>query len=300
MGKPLAEAFPESAAVFDEVSTVVGRDLRQVCWEMDADTLRQTQNAQIALFTASLAAYRALQSRVGAKPLVGAGHSVGEFAALAASGVLSLADAARLVQRRGDLMARAGNLAPGTMAAVLGADDDAVERVCQECSTDNEPVVPANYNSPGQIVISGVVAAVERACERLKEEGAKRCVILNVSGAFHSPLMAAAAESFGEAVGSLPLNSGDFPVVSNVTGEPVEKPEEWRSLVVRQLSSPVRWTKCVHSMSKAGARVFLELGAGSVLCGLIKRTLGDAVAVPFEKPEDLEAVRSALTAEVGA
>jgi [acyl-carrier-protein] S-malonyltransferase len=294
MGKALAENFEESRRVFDEVSSVVSRDLRQICWEFDADTLRQTQNAQIALFTVSLASYRALRALVGVSPLVGAGHSVGEYAALAASGVLTIADAARLVQRRGDLMARAGNLAPGTMAAVLGLDDEVVERVCAECATEEEPVVPANYNSPGQVVISGAVPAVERACERLKAEGAKRCLPLNVSGAFHSPLMRDAADAFGQALAEVEFREGEFPVVSNVTAEPVTDSEAWRSLLKQQLASPVQWTKSVRRMGEMGAGAFLELGAGNVLCGLIKRTLEGALTASLERPEDLEAIRSLL------
>lgn len=287
MGKALAEAYSSAREVFDRVSEATGKDMRRICWETDADTLRQTENAQLALFTASLAAYNAALEQTQFTPLVGAGHSVGEYAALAASGVLALEDAARLVQRRGDLMARAGKLTPGTMAAVLGLDDEVVEGVCAEVSSEDAPVVAANYNSPGQVVISGAVAAVETACERLKEAGARRCLPLNVSGAFHSPLIRDAAESMGEALRQVEFRAGTFPVVSNVLAEPIEDPGAWPDLLTRQLAEPVRWTASVRRMSELGATVFAEFGVGTVLCGLVRRALEEAEAVPVDSPETL-------------
>ena len=185
-------------------------------------------------------------------------------------------------------MARAGRLAPGTMAAVLGLDDEAVERVCAEVSTQDAPVVAANYNSPGQVVISGAVASVERACERLKEAGAKRCLPLNVSGAFHSPLMREAAEAMSQALRQTEFRLGAFSVVSNVLAQPVEDPADWHDLLTRQLAEPVRWTASVTAMNKAGAKLFVEFGAGSVLCGLVRRVMADAEALAVESPETLE------------
>jgi [acyl-carrier-protein] S-malonyltransferase len=287
MGKALTEAHASASEVFDRVSEATGKDMRAVCWEADAETLRQTENAQLALFTASLAAYLAAAEASAFTPLVGAGHSVGEYAALAASGMLDVEDAARLVQRRGDLMARAGRLAPGTMAAVLGLDDEAVERVCAEVSSDDAPVVAANYNSPGQVVISGAVAAVESACERLKEAGAKRCLPLNVSGAFHSPLMRDAAEAMGEALRRVDFRAGTFPVISNVLAEPVEDPDAWPELLTRQLAEPVRWAASVRKMAEMGAALFAEFGVGTVLCGLVRRTSDAVEALPVESPETL-------------
>lgn len=298
MGKSLAEVHEAAGAVFDVVSEATGKDMRAICWEADADTLRRTENAQLALFTASLAAYRAAAAS-GFRPLVGAGHSVGEYAALAASGVLDLADGARLVQRRGDLMARAGRLSEGTMAAVLGLEDELVERICAEVSTEAEPVVAANYNSPGQVVISGAVSAVERACERLKEAGAKRCLPLNVSGAFHSPLMRDAADAMAEALGQVEFRSGHFPVVSNVLAQPVDHPSAWPELLARQLAEPVRWTASVLTMEQLDAKLFVEFGVGSVLCGLVRRTLQDAEALAVESPEALQKLSDRL-AGVGA
>lgn len=299
MGKALAEAYGSARDVFDRVSEATGRDVRAICWEMDADTLRQTENAQLALFTASLAAYNAALERSQFTPVVGAGHSVGEYAALAASGVLASEDAARLVQRRGDLMARAGKLTPGTMAAVLGLDDEVVEGVCAEVSSEDAPVVAANYNSPGQVVISGAVAAVETACERLKEAGAKRCLPLNVSGAFHSPLMKDAAEAMGEALRQVEFRAGAFPVVSNVLAEPVEDPGAWPDLLTRQLAEPVRWTASVMTMQRMGARLFAEFGTGTVLCGLVRRAVADAEALSVDSPETLQGFNDRL-AGVGA
>lgn len=299
MGKALAEAHTSASEVFDRVSDATGKDMRGVCWEADAETLRQTENAQLALLTASLAAFRATAEETGFTPLVGAGHSVGEYAALAAAGVLEVEDAARLIQRRGDLMARAGRLAPGTMAAVLGLEDEAVERVCAEVSTDGEPVVAANYNSPGQVVISGAATAVEKACERLKAAGAKRCLPLNVSGAFHSPLMRDAAEAMAEALRQVEFRRGAFPVVSNVLAQPVEDPAAWPDLLMRQLAEPVRWTASVVAMGQMGARLFAEFGVGAVLSGLVRRTLEDADAVAVESPDTLQQFSDRI-ARVGA
>ena len=299
MGKALTEAHASASEVFDRVSEATGKDMRAVCWEADVETLRQTENAQLALFTASLAAYLAAAEASAFTPLVGAGHSVGEYAALAASGVLEVEDAARLVQRRGDLMASAGRLAPGTMAAVLGLDDETVERVCAEVSSDDAPVVAANYNSPGQVVISGAVAAVESACERLKEARAKRCLPLNVSGAFHSPLMREAAEAMAEALRQVEFRRGTFPVVSNVLAQPVEDPTAWPDLLTRQLAEPVRWTASVTAMEKMGARLFAEFGTGAVLCGLVRRAVADAEALSVDSPETLQGFNDRL-AGVGA
>jgi [acyl-carrier-protein] S-malonyltransferase len=222
------------------------------------------------LFTVSVAAFRSLHA---SDAHAMAGHSVGEYAALVCSGACSLEDGARLVQRRGDLMARAGTLRPGTMAAVLGMEEDAVSDVCATVSSADACVVVANFNSPGQVVISGDVSAVSRACEELKSQGAKRCIPLNVSGAFHSPLMEDAADAMSEALRRVTFQVGNCPVVSNVTAEPGE---DWATLLTKQLKSPVLWTQSVRKMLEMGVEEFVECGPGDVLCGLMKRIAADA------------------------
>jgi [acyl-carrier-protein] S-malonyltransferase len=200
-----------------------------------------------------------------------AGHSLGEFSAYHAAGSLSLADALRTVRRRGELMYQGGQQRPGTMAAVLGLDDEVVDGVCREASTDGSVVVPANYNSPGKVVVSGDVAAVERASPMLVSAGAKKVQALNVSGAFHSPLMEVAAAGLQEQLDGVEMGAPAFPVLSNVTATPVGDPGEARVLLVQQLTSPVRWTASVRTMLGLGVESFLEVGPGKVLTGMLKR-----------------------------
>ncbi|MGI8923851.1 MAG: ACP S-malonyltransferase [Fimbriimonadales bacterium] len=271
------EAFDSSSAaqkVFKEVSDTLDRDVAELCFGADDETLRRTDNAQIALYASSVATYRAMS---GAQPPVAmAGHSVGEYAALACASVFSVAEGARLVQRRGELMAEAGSLRPGTMAAILGLDDETIEATCAEVSVERAVVVVANYNSPGQTVISGDVNSVLATMERLKERGAKRCIRLNVSGAFHSPLMEDAARTMAEALSDASFEPPQVAVVSNVTAN-VEV--DWPGLLEQQLRSPVLWTQSVRRMRELGVETFVECGPGEVLSGLIKRIDSEAVAV---------------------
>jgi [acyl-carrier-protein] S-malonyltransferase len=229
-----------------------------LCFESDEETLRQTQNAQLALFTCGVSAYRVL----GQEAKAVAGHSVGEYAALVAAEVLTIEAGAKLVRRRGELMAKAGQ---GTMAAVLGLDRPTLEEIC---ANTEGMVVIANDNCPGQLVISGEVDSVRLAGEAAVAKGAKRVLPLNVSGAFHSPLMAEAADAFREAVASTTFSAGSMPVYSNVTSEPAN---DWPSLLVEQLKSPVRWTEIIQHMLRDGIEDFAECGPGDVLKGLIKR-----------------------------
>lgn len=269
MGRELVEVFPAACAIFDEVSAAVGRDLRALCWETDEDTLRQTQNAQIALYTCGLAAWATIRDDMPA-PGAMAGHSVGEFAALAAAEVMSVADGARLVARRGELMASAGRVRPGGMAAILGLERESLEQVCRESSTEEEVVVIANDNCPGQLVISGDVAAVGRASEAAKVAGAKMAVALNVSGAFHSPLMTDSARSFAEDLAAVEFRAAKIPVFSNVTATaPSGAP--WAELLRQQLESPVRWSETMEAWVAAGVAALVECGPGSVLAGLMRR-----------------------------
>jgi [acyl-carrier-protein] S-malonyltransferase len=289
MGRDAHDNYESAAQVFDEVTAATGIDARKLCFETDEDTLRQTQNAQIALFTSSVATFRAIQPK--AKGVAMAGHSVGEYAALACAGVISVADGAKLVQKRGDLMARAGTLRPGTMAAVLGLDDNKIEEICAALSSPRKVVVVANYNSPGQVVISGDIDAVADATKLLQDAGAKRCIPLNVSGAFHSPLMHDAARAMGDALGQVAFSKSDPAVISNVTAEPGA---DWRELLERQLESPVRWTESVRKMIELGADTFVECGPGDVLTGLLRRIDGSAKGISAASAESIRTLREEL------
>jgi [acyl-carrier-protein] S-malonyltransferase len=270
MGRSLFDAFEPAREVFRRVGEAVGIDTAALCFDSDEEFLRRTDNAQIALFTCGLAAWHAARSLGPPPPVAFAGHSIGEYTALAAAGVLSVEDGARLVRRRGELMAAAGQERSGTMAALLGMEAAALGRLLAEVG-DRGVVVLANDNSPGQVVISGDFEAVQAACARAPEFGAKRALPLNVSGAFHSPLMEDSARAMRDALSAVTFLPGQAPVYSNVTAEPVTDPTAWPSLLERQLRSPVLWTASVRAMIRDGARIFLECGAGEVLTGLLRR-----------------------------
>lgn len=292
MGRDLADAYPEARAVFEEADEALGVSLSRLCWEGPESELTLTINAQPAILVHSVAAWRVLGARRPAARMA-AGHSLGEFSAYVAAGALSFADAVRTVRRRGELMYRSGTERPGTMAAVLGLDDEAAEAVCREASGAGEGVVvAANYNAPGQIVLSGDVAAVQRAGELAKAAGAKRVLPLNVSGAFHSPLMEVAEQGLEAQLASVELRDPDFPVVSNVTAEPVGDAAEARRLLVAQLTSPVRWVASTRTMLDAGCGSFLELGPGNVLAGLLKRVDRSATVRGLGTAAELEAYLS--------
>lgn len=274
MGQDLAERFPEAAAVFATVDEALGVPLSQLCWEGPADELTRTHNAQPALFTHGAALWAVLADRIRAHVRAAAGHSLGEFTAYHAAGSLGAADGARLVRRRGELMLDAGRLREGTMAAILGDLSIGVEELCERAAagTSGGVVVPANYNSPGQVVLSGEVAAVERAMELARELGARRAVRLNVSGAFHSPLMRPAAEGLGAALHGVEFGKPAFPVMSNVSAAPVTEVDVAREMLARQLTAPVRWTDVVNGLANQYPdALFVELGPGNVLTGLTKR-----------------------------
>ena len=270
MGRDLAEAFPAARATFEEADEALGTPLSRIMWEGPAEELTLTHNAQPALLTHSVAAYRVAAEAVG-DVRFGAGHSLGEFSAYVAAGSLAFADAVRVVRRRGELMLRSGEERPGTMAALVGLEDDAARAVCQQASGEGGVCVAANFNSPGQVVISGDVPSVRRAMDLAKEAGAKRAIPLNVSGAFHSPLMAVAEAGLRAVLDAVELRDPRFPIVSNVTAAPVTRAADARRLLVEQLTSPVRWADGVRTMRAAGVERFIELGAGSVLAGLLKR-----------------------------
>ncbi|MEX2584487.1 MAG: ACP S-malonyltransferase [Gemmatimonadota bacterium] len=272
MGRDLAAAFPTARATFEEADDTLGLPLSRLCWEGPDEELTLTVNAQPAILTHTVAVWRILEENGPLTVGMAAGHSLGEFSAYVAAGSLRFADAVRTVRRRGELMLESGRERPGTMAAVLGLDDEAADAVCRQASSGADSVVvAANFNSPGQLVISGDVAAVGRADELAREAGAKRVIPLNVSGAFHSPLMEAAVDGLREALAAVTIAAPNFPVVSNVTAEPVSDPDQARELMVRQLTSAVRWVDSVQAMRSAGVEQFVEVGPGNVLTGLLRR-----------------------------
>jgi [acyl-carrier-protein] S-malonyltransferase len=277
MGRDLADHRVARAA-FEEADDALGSSLSRLCWEGPAEELTRTVNAQPAILVHTVAVWRVLQSERPVRPLLAAGHSLGEFSAYVAAGSLDFAAAVRAVRRRGELMYSSGAVRPGTMAAVIGLDDAAAAKVCAQASAETDgDVVPANYNSPGQLVISGDVEAVGRAGELAKLAGAKRVLPLSVSGAFHSPLMEVAVDGLREALEGVELRDPAFPVVSNVSAEPVVEAGLARELLVRQLTSPVRWTDSIARMRAAGIRRFLEIGPGNVLTSLLRRIDRDAL-----------------------
>jgi [acyl-carrier-protein] S-malonyltransferase len=272
MGKDLADAIPPARDVFAAVDIALGEPLSRLCFDGPADTLTLTYNAQPALLAHGAAVWGAVRDHLAPHVRAAAGHSLGELTAYHAAGTLELANGARLVRRRGELMQESGEQRPGTMAAILGDVDGGIEAVCAKATAEVGCVVPANYNSPGQVVISGEIAAVERAMELAKAAGAKRAIRLKVSGAFHSPLMAVTRDGFERALDDAQLRDPAFPVYANVTAGPVQSASEARRLLLEQLSAPVQWTRLVQRLaSDHPDALYVEMGPGSVLTGLVKQ-----------------------------
>lgn len=270
MGKDHYHENEQFASLVDQANDVLGFDLKAIMFEGPQEKLKQTEFTQPAIFLHSVALYNTLD----AKPDMVAGHSLGEFSALVACGALQFDDALRIVRRRGELMQQAGENNPGTMAAIIGMDDEVVEEVCAKATEEiGKEVIAANYNCPGQLVISGDVDAVEKAVELAKEQGCRLAKVLPVSGAFHSSLMQPAYDGLKEELEALDISGPDCPIYSNYTAEPTTDPEEIRSNVLNQLLNPVRWTQTLKSMHANGADSFVEVGPGKVLQGLVKRTL---------------------------
>ncbi len=269
MGKDHYENNPDFASLVDEANGILGFDLKSILFEGPEEKLKQTEFTQPAIFLHSVALYKTLD----AAPDMVAGHSLGEFSALVACGAVSFEDALKIVRRRGELMQVAGASNPGTMAAIIGMDDDKVELVCDKASaTTKKEVVPANYNCPGQLVISGYVEAVKAAVDFAKEDGARMAMLLPVSGAFHSSLMEPAFVGLKESLENLEINTPLCPIYSNFTAKPTSDVDEIRSNLLDQLMNPVRWTQTLQNMLANGATSFVEVGPGKVLQGLVKRT----------------------------
>jgi [acyl-carrier-protein] S-malonyltransferase len=294
MGRALAEVRPQARTVFEAADRTLGFALSDLMWNGPEDELRKTMNAQPALLTHSVAALRVLEAS-GVAPAWTAGHSLGEYSACVAAGALSFEDALTLTRRRGELMYAAGLERPGTMAAILGLDGDQVEAVCERAGASGV-VRAANYNAPGQVVISGEIPAVERACELAREAGAKRAIKLEVSGAFHSPLMAGAASGLREALERVTIRDARCPVISNVTAQPVQKSGEIRAALEAQLLSAVRWQQSMQTLIGFGAERFLEIGTGSVLRGLLRKLDPSQVASGIDDGQHLADVLAQLGA----
>lgn len=258
------------AKYVDRANSELEFDLKQIMAEGPEETLKQTEYTQPAIFLHSVALFQTLN----ADPDMVAGHSLGEFSALVACGAVVFEDALTIVRRRGELMQQAGEKHPGTMAAVIGMDDEIVERVCKKASEETgKEVIAANYNCPGQLVISGNIKAVEKAVQLLKEEGCRLAKMLPVSGAFHSSLMQPAYDGLQESLESLKVAEPNCPIYSNYTGKPTTNPEEIRTNLLKQLLNPVLWTQTLQKMHDNGAQSFIEVGPGKVLQGLVKRSL---------------------------
>jgi [acyl-carrier-protein] S-malonyltransferase len=290
MGRDIAEAIPEAMRVFELGSDASGLDLRALCFDSDMTHLVDTEVQQPALVATSLAVLAALRLR-GIEPDYVIGHSVGEFAALAAASSIGVEETIALVRERGLAMAEAAREHPGSMAAILGLDDDVVERICRRI----RGVWPANYNCPGQLVVSGESDAVDEACARAEEAGARRTVKLRVSGAFHSPLVARAAERLRPAVDRVRFTEPLAPFMSTVTAR-VESAPRIAPLLVDQLTAPVRFTQAASELIRDGAKTFVEVGPGNVLSGLVKRIDRSVKAIPVNSLATLERIEEALSA----
>jgi len=292
MGRALAEAFPESQRAFAEADGALGFSLSSLCFLGPAEALELTANTQPAILTASIAAFFVLKAR-GIAPDFVAGHSLGEYSAMVAAGVLSLSDAAGIVRRRGEYMQEAVPVGQGAMAAILGLDLPSIEEACREAQ-QGEVVAPANINSPGQVVIAGHSGAVDRASALCKSKGAKRALRLPVSAPFHCALMLPAQERLAKDLSAQAFADPAFPLVRNVDAQVVREGESCREGVVRQVSAPVRWQECVERLVANGVTTFVEVGPGQVLGGLVKRIAKGARVLSVEDPPSLDEATAEL------
>ncbi len=302
MGKALADSFPCARDVFLEVDAALGQELSRLMWEGPEPDLTLTENAQPALMAVSMAVVRVLEAEYGVASTAAAyvaGHSLGEYSALTAAGTFSLADAARILRLRGRAMQQATPIGTGAMAALLGLDLPAAAEVAAEAAQD-QICQPANDNAPGQVVVSGHRAAVERAVAIAKSKGARRAVLLPVSAPFHCALMQPAADAMASALAAVTMKAPAPALIANVTAAPLTNPREIRSNLVAQVTATVRWRECVAAMAARGVDVFCELGAGKVLSGLLRRNAPDALALAFATPDDVRAGAAKLKEKADA
>jgi [acyl-carrier-protein] S-malonyltransferase len=295
MGRGLYDAFPTVRAVYEEASSILGYDVAQLCFEGPVERLNLTENTQPALFVSSAAALKALEP-AGLTPVAVAGHSLGEYSAVFAAGGVSFQDAVSLVQKRGRYMAEAVPPGTGLVAALLGLSAEVVRAVCQEAASAGV-VAAANFNSPGQVVIAGEKAAVERAIEIAKSKGCKKAIPLPVSVPVHTPLMQGAANRLAAEFGGVTWRDLAVPLVNNAEAVALRRSEDIRASLVRQLPSSVRWEESVQTMAQLGVTTFVEIGPGTVLTGLVKRILPGAVTANVHDPKSLDAALTAAGVE---
>ncbi len=289
MGRDLADTFDEARVLFSAADEIMGVELSRICFEGPEDLLKETRYTQPAIFVHSIIVSRLL----GATPAAAAGHSLGEYSALVTADAIRFEDALRLVKKRGELMQEAGTRAPGTMAAVIGAEEELVNEVCLEVSV-NHVVQAANFNSPGQIVISGSIEGVQEAMSILKSRGVRMVKLLPVSGAFHSPLMQYAQDELGAVLKQTPIADAAFPIYTNVTAQPIQRADAIRSALLQQVTSPVLWEMSMRNMLADGITRFAEVGPGSVLQGLMKRIDANAEVFTIGTAEQIRSQKEAL------
>lgn len=296
MGKDLAESFPVARGIFGEVDAAIGADLSRLCFDGPADELTATRNAQPALFAHGAAVWALVKDALRPHVRAAAGHSLGEFTAYHAADSVSLPGAARLVRRRGELMFDTGTARPGTMAAILGATTTSIDEICKRATKDAGLVVPANYNTDEQTVISGEISGVERAMELAKAAGAKRAIKLPVSGAFHSPLMEPAVVGLTDAIATSAFTDPVFPVFSNVTSDASTTAVDAKELLLRQLTSPVRWSAEIRNIAaRYPDALYVEMGPGSVLSGLMGRLVKGARTFACGTATDVEELQKMVS-----
>ncbi|MEQ1792078.1 MAG: ACP S-malonyltransferase [Nitrospiraceae bacterium] len=294
MGKALAEVYPDIRSLYDEASSVLGYDIAALCFEGPPERLNLTEYTQPALLVSSMAAFHVCQS-LNLAPIAVAGHSLGEYSALVAAGGMTYRDAVGIVQKRGRYMAEAVPPGTGLVAALLGLAADVVKEVCREASAVGV-VAAANFNSPGQVVIAGEKAAVERAIELAKAKGCKKAIPLPVSVPVHTPLMQTAADRLAEELAAIRWSDLKMPLINNAEARPITKAGDIQASLVRQLPSSVLWEDSVKAMAAMGVTTFVEVGPGTVLSGLIKRIVPDAVTLNVNDPKSFEATRMAFSA----
>lgn len=293
MGKDLHDNFKVAKEIFAQADEALGFSITKMCFEGPEEDLKLTFNTQPAILTVSMAANAALKEN-GILPDMAAGHSLGEYSALVAAGAMEFADAVRIVRQRGQFMQEAVPVGQGAMAAVMGMKDEDVVRICKELEQDGNVVQAVNFNCPGQVVIAGSADGVEKATVKLKENGAKRAMLLPVSAPFHSTLMVPAAARLKEALDKVEFKDAQIPVYSNVTGKPMKNKDEIKDLLVKQAASPVLWTNLAQSMADDGAGVIIEIGPGKTLCGFAKKITPDVPTMNVADMESLEKTIASL------
>jgi len=286
MGKDLAENFPVARQVFEEANDALGVDLASLCFNGPEEDLKLTANTQPAILTTSIAALRVLETETGIAPNYAAGHSLGEYSALVCAGALNFADAVRIVRQRGTFMQEAVPVGTGAMAAILGLDQETLERVCQDAA-QGQVVSPANFNSAGQVVIAGNTEAVDRAMSLAKENGAKRALPLPVSAPFHCSLMIPAGERLADVLAGIKIGDMTVPVISNVEATPNQDASRVCQLLVDQVSAPVRWEDTIACMIELGVERYIEIGPGKVLAGLVKRMAKESTIQNVQNVPDI-------------